>query len=133
MTPASAFIAFLRQRLTEDSTIVLRTPFGFNVPADTALASIAADVTAMWKQLIRSYFPQARFDRLGPAVSRLREVKDSFEIAILRHVGHSSAKAALAGIRSLRPARRPRDAELDVLAACVHDGVRQSDVRRRGR
>ena len=53
----------------------------------------------------------------------LRAIKDENEVAALRRVAESSSAALRAGLAALRPGRRQRDAEVDVVAACVRAGA----------
>ena len=124
VVPWTELETFLAKRLAEDSTLVLRGPFR----VDTSMAYFPPAVAAgqseaqMWQRTLQSRFPRARFGD-GSAAVGLRAVKDSTEIAIMRRVATSSASALLAGLASLRPGRRQRDAEVDVLAACVRSGA----------
>ena len=124
VVPWTEIDAFLSRRLAEDSTLVLRGPFR----PDTSVTSLSPSVAAgqseavMWQRALHSRFPRARFGNARVAVA-LRTVKDSGEIAILGRVAESSVAALRAGLASLRPGRRQRDAEIDVLAACVRSGA----------
>ena len=115
------FAGFLDRRLAEDSTLVIRGPFR-DVSSAAPAALVGHDEAALWEQALRSRWPQARLGR-GPNMNTLREIKDSGEIVALRAVGRSSAAALRAGLSALRPGRRQRAAEADVLAACVHAGA----------
>jgi Xaa-Pro aminopeptidase len=57
-----------------------------------------------------------------PDAVALRAIKDANEVAALRRVAASSSAALRAGLAALRPGRRQRDAEIDVVAACVRVG-----------
>jgi len=58
-----------------------------------------------------------------PDAIALRAIKDSTEVETLRRVALSSSAALRAGLAALRPGRRQRDAEVDVLSACVRAGA----------
>jgi len=58
-----------------------------------------------------------------PDENALRAIKDPNEIEALRRVAVSSSAALRAGLAALRPGRRQRDAEVDVVAACVRAGA----------
>ncbi len=115
---------YLARRLAEDTALVLRGPFGTIAPGEALPPSIAAgqNEAAMWQHALRARFPRARFAG-APLATTPRFVKDPGEIAILRRVAESSATALRAGIASLSPGRRQREAEVDVLAACVRSGA----------
>ena len=58
-----------------------------------------------------------------PDADALRTIKEANEIDVLRRVAASSSAALRAGLAALRPGRRQRDAEVDVVAACVAAGA----------
>ncbi len=116
------FASFVDRRLAEDPTLVIRGPFR-NDPADAAPARLIGwDEAGLWESALRVRWPQARF---GPApnANALRALKDSTEVAVLRRVAASSSAALHAGLAALRPGRRQREAEVDVVAACVRAGA----------
>lgn len=115
------FASFIDRRLAEDTSLVIRGPFR----SDSAGASarlVGRDGAGLWESALRARWPHARF---GPApnAEALRAIKDSGEIAVLRRVAQSSAAALRAGLAALRPGRRQRAAEVDVVAACVDAGA----------
>lgn len=120
----SGLDSFLDRRLREDSTLVLRGRFRALAAGEHLPPSVAAgqSESAMWQYVLQTRFPRAHFAQ-DRSVSMLRTVKDSQEIAIMRRVGQSSAAALLAGIASLAPGRRQRDAEVDVVRACIQSGA----------
>ena len=124
VVPWTEIDVFLARRLAEDSTLVLRGPFRPDTAGARLLPAVAAGQSEamMWQRALHSRFPRARFGNARAAVA-LRTVKDSTEIAILRRVAESSVAALRAGLASLRPGRHQRDAEIDVLAACVRSGA----------
>jgi Xaa-Pro aminopeptidase len=118
----SDFAAFLDRRLAEDSTLVIRGPFR-NDPADATPARLVGqDEAGLWESALRARWSHARF---GPApnASALRAIKDPDEVAVLRRVAASSAAALRAGLAALRPGRRQRETEVEVLAACIRAGA----------
>lgn len=121
VAPWGEFAPFIDRRLAQDSTLVIRGPFR----SDSAGASarlVGRDQAGLWGSALRARWPQARF---GPApnAEALRAIKDSGEVAVLRRVAASSAAALRAGLAALRPGRRQRAAEVDVVAACVQAGA----------
>jgi Xaa-Pro aminopeptidase len=113
------FAPFLDRRLAEDTALVLLGPF--RGVAGSAAALVGQDEFAVWESTLRARWPRARFAL--PPNRRLREIKDSGEVVALRAVATSSAAALRAGLASLRPGRRQRAAEVDVLAACIAAGA----------
>jgi len=116
------FAGFLDRRLAEDATLVVRGPFVDDRAGPTAAALVGQDENALWEYALRSRWPRARFSR-APNANALREIKDSTEITALRSVARSSAAALAAGLSALRPGRRQRAAEAEVVAACIRAGA----------
>ena len=113
---------FLDRRLRERPTLVLRGPFAEVAGPLRPAVMAGADADGLWEQALRTRWPTARL-AAGPDADEMREIKDADEIAKLRVVAASSAAALLDGLRALRPGRRQRDAEIDVLASCVRQGA----------
>jgi len=114
------FADFVDRRLAEDPSTVVRGPFR---DKPQALASLVGQSeTAAWESTLRSKWPAAQF---GPApdARTVREIKDVDEIAVLRRVADMSAAALRTGLTSLRPGRRQRESEVDVVAACIKAGA----------
>ncbi len=113
--------AFLTRR-QESPGVVLYTvgavePHGF--PLDIALD----DPLAAWNHAIEELWPA---DRLKPAdaiLAEMRAIKSPPEIDVLRRVGLASAQALSAGMSSVRPGRRQREAEAAVISACIDAGA----------
>ena len=120
VVPWTEMEGFLATRLAEDSTVVLRGPFSRQDNGALGLPELLAgqSESSLWQRALQARFPRARFGEASAAVG-LRGVKDSGEVATMRRVAQSSAAGLRAGLASLRPGRRQRDAEVDVLAACV--------------
>jgi Xaa-Pro aminopeptidase len=116
------FASFVDRRLVEDPTLVIRGPFRNDPASATPASLIGQDEAGLWEGALRVRWPQARF---GPApdANALRALKDAAEVAVLRRVAASSAAALRAGLMALRPGRRQREAELDVVTACVQAGA----------
>lgn len=121
VVPWDEFASFMDRRLTEDTTLVIRGPFRDDSTGAPARL-VGHDDTGLWESGLRARWPHARF---GPApnAEALRAIKDSSEIVVLRRVAASSAGALRAGLAALRPGRRQRAAEVDVVAACVEAGA----------
>jgi Xaa-Pro aminopeptidase len=115
------FASFIDRRLAEDPALVIRGPFEGRASA-TPARLIGQDEVGLWESALRVRWPQADF---GPAPNpnALRAIKDPDEVAVLRRVGVSSAAALRAGLAALRAGRRQREAEVDVVAACVRAGA----------
>jgi Xaa-Pro aminopeptidase len=116
------FASFVDRRLTEDPTLVIRSRFSRGAVDATSARLVGADEAGLWESALRAQWPQARF---GPApdANALRTLKDSAEVEVLRRVAASSVEAFRAGLTALRPGRRQREAELDVVVACVRAGA----------
>lgn len=113
---------FLDRRIAQDTALVLRGPFTPSANALRPAVLAGADAAGLWEQTLRTRWPHAKLAP-GPDEDELREVKHPDEIAALRAVATSSASALVVGLQSLRPLRRQREAEIDVLAACVKHGA----------
>ena len=113
---------FLDRRIAEDPKLVLRGPF--TADGSTLRPAIIAgnDVAGLWEHALRNRWPKVRL-AAAPDDDELREVKDAGEITALRAVATSSAAALVTGLQALRPGRRQRQAEPDVIASCVEHGA----------
>jgi len=118
----SDFAPFIDRRLAEDPTLIIRGPFRKDPASATPARLVGQDEAGLWENALRARWSQARF---GPApnANALRAIKDPDEVAVLKRVAASSATALRAGLAALRPGRRQREAEIDVLAACVRAGA----------
>ena len=88
-------------------------------PLDIALD----DPQAAWNHALEELWPTGRLKSADEILGQMRLVKSSAEIQVLRTVGAASAKALLAGLASLRPGRPQREAEGDVVCACLDAGA----------
>ena len=116
------FAPFVDRRLAEDPSLVMRGPFSNDGPGTTAAVLIGKDEVRLWESVLRARWPQAQFGPM-PEARALRAIKDADEVEALRRVALSSSAALRAGLAALRPGRRQRDAEVDVVAACVRAGA----------
>lgn len=116
------FERFVDRRLAEDPSLVIRGPFSKDNPVTLPALLVGKDEVRLWETALRVRWPQAQFGPM-PDAAALRTIKDPNEVAALRLVALSSSAALRAGLTALRPGRRQRDAEVDVLAACVRAGA----------
>ena len=116
------FAPFVDRRLKEDSGLVIRGPFSNDKTGTTPALLMGQTEERLWETVLRARWPQAQFGSMPDAVA-LRAIKDANEIEALRRVAVSSSAALRVGLRALRPGRRQRDAEVDVVAACVRAGA----------
>ena len=116
------FAAFVDRRLAEDPSLVIRGPFSKEKTSATPAVLIGQNAVGLWESVLRARWPQAQFGPL-PDLVALRAIKDAEEVEALRRVAASSSAALRAGLAALRPGRRQRDAEVDVVAACVRAGA----------
>jgi Xaa-Pro aminopeptidase len=116
------FASFIDRRLSEDPRVVIRGPFSSDKPATTPALLIGQTETQLWESVLRARWPQAQFGPMPDAIA-LRAIKDATEVEVLRRVALSSSAALRAGLSALRPGRRQREAEVDVVAACVRAGA----------
>jgi Xaa-Pro aminopeptidase len=116
------FAPFVDRRLAEDPSLVIRGPFSKEKTSATPAVLIGQNAVGLWESVLRSRWPQAQFGPL-PDLVALRAIKDAEEVEALRRVASSSSAALRAGLAALRPGRRQRDAEVDVVAACVRAGA----------
>jgi len=120
--PWTEFEGFIDGRLREEPAIVLRGPFRPESRLRALRTLIGQDRTTAWEMVLRSRWPNARFDP-APAIAQLRDVKDAEEIQTLRRVGESSAAALRKAISVIRPGVRQREVEAEVMSACVRGGA----------
>ena len=116
------FAAFIDRRLTEDPTLVVRGPFSSDRTTATAAMLIGHDEAHLWENVLKARWPNAQFGHIPDPIA-LRTIKDADEVSALRRVAESSSEALRAGLAALRPGRRQREAEVDVVAACVRTGA----------
>ena len=116
------FERFVDRRLAEDRSLVIHGPFSKDKPGTTPELLVGKDEVRLWESALRARWPQAEFGPM-PDADALRAIKDANEVAALRMVASSSSAALRAGLAALRPGRRQRDAEVDVVAACVRAGA----------
>lgn len=116
------FAPFVDRRLAEDPSLVIRGPFANDKTSIPPATLIGQDSAGLWESVLKARWPQAKFGAMPDAVA-LRAIKDANEVATLRRVAVSSSAALRAGLAALRPGRRQRDAEVDVVAACVGAGA----------
>ena len=116
------FAPFVDRRLAEDPSLVIRGPFSNDKTSTTPATLTGQDAVRLWESVLRARWPQAKFSSM-PDAQALRAVKDANEVAALRRVAGSSSAALRAGLAALRPGRRQREAEVDVVAACVGAGA----------
>jgi len=122
VVPWTEFENFIDRRLREDPTIALRGPFLPEPRLHAPTTLIGQDTTTAWEMVLRSRWPNARFDR-GPTIAQLRDVKDPAEIETLRRVAASSAAALRSALSVIRPGVRQRQVEAEVMSACVRAGA----------
>lgn len=117
------FVSFIDRRLIEDPSLVIRGPFLSEWPsAAPAALLVGQDEARLWENALRARWPRAKFGPMPDPVG-LRAIKDADEVAALTRVAESSSTALRAGLAALRPGRRQREAEVDVVAACVRAGA----------
>jgi len=88
-------------------------------PLDIALD----DPQAAWNHALAELWPTDGLKSADPILLQMRLVKSPAEIDVLRHVGKTSATALRAGLAALRPGRSQREAEGDVVCACLDAGA----------
>ncbi|HEY6120669.1 MAG TPA: aminopeptidase P N-terminal domain-containing protein [Pyrinomonadaceae bacterium] len=116
------FAAFVDRRLAEDPELTLLGPFSSGTFSTPPAALTGHNEVRLWESALRARWPKAQFGPMPDPIA-LRAIKEADEIAALRRVATSSSAALRAGIAALRPGRRQRDAEVDVVAACVRAGA----------
>jgi len=116
------FEPFVDRRLAEDPTLVIRGPFlAARTNATPSVLTLQSE-RRLWDHILKTRWPHSQFGPMPDPIA-LRAIKDADEVAALRRVALSSAAALRAGLAALRPGRRQRDAEVDVLSACVRAGA----------
>lgn len=116
------FAPLIDRRLAEDPSLMIRGPFSTDRTKTTTAVLVGQYEGGLWESVLRTRWPQAQFGPM-PDADSLRAIKEASEIEVLRRVAASSSAALRAGLAALRPGRRQRDAEVDVLAACVRAGA----------
>ena len=92
---------------------------GHGFPLDIALD----DPRAAWNHALEELWPTGRVKSADETLLQMRLVKSPAEIQALRTAGAASVKALLAGLAALRPGRPQRQAEGDVVCACLDAGA----------
>ena len=116
------FAPFIDRRLAEDPSLVIRGPFKSDTTGPSPAVLVGRSEVGLWENVLRTRWPRAKFGPV-PDPASLRTIKDANEVAVLRRVAESSSAALRAGLAALRPGRRQREAEVDVVAACVGAGA----------
>jgi len=116
------FAAFVDRRLAEDPSLTILGPFSSGTFSMPPAALTGHNEVRLWESTVRARWPKAQFGPMPDPIA-LRAIKDPDEVAALRRVAGSSSAALRAGLAALRPGRRQRDAEVDVVAACVRAGA----------
>jgi Xaa-Pro aminopeptidase len=116
------FAPFVDRRLTEDSSLLIRAPFLSDGKDLTTAELVGQDEVRLWHSVLKARWPRAQFGPMPDPVA-LRAIKEANEVAALRRVAVSSSAALRAGLAALRPGRRQREAEVDVVAACLRAGA----------
>lgn len=122
--PWDEFIAFVRGRI-EGGTRTLyleetrRPEFG-GLPAP--MLPIAGE-SELWRRAIEAAFPDATISPAREVIYDLRWVKSPAEIRALRRNAEATARAAQAGMASIRPGVRQREVEAAVVHACLMEGA----------
>jgi Xaa-Pro aminopeptidase len=111
------------RRLAEQANLVLYTTDNAGAPgADPQRFPPVDDRSVQWARELRARWPRATV-RTADTLAQLRQIKGPAEIAALRRVADASAAAFLAGLRDVRPGRRQRLSEVEVVRACVAGGM----------
>lgn len=116
------FAAFLDRRINEEPGVIVRGPFANGGASFRPAVVAGVDADGLWEHSLRSRWPALQLAD-APDAEDLRAIKDADEVTRLRAVARSSAAALIDGMRGLRPGRRQREAELDVIASCVRNGA----------
>ena len=95
------------------------TADGHGFPLDIALD----DPQGAWNHAMEELWPSGRLKSADPILQAMRLVKSPAEIAALRATGAVSARALDSGLAALRPGRPQREAEGDVVCACLDAGA----------
>jgi Xaa-Pro aminopeptidase len=116
------FAPFIDRRLAEDPSLIIRGPFSTDRTKTTTAILAGQYEVGLWESVLRTRWPKAQFGPT-PDADTLRAIKETNEIEVLRRVAASSSAALRAGLAALRPGRRQREAEVDVVAGCVRAGA----------
>jgi Xaa-Pro aminopeptidase len=114
--------AFLVRREASQPPLLLYGP-GLSGEHTAPLETALDDPGMAWNHAVGEIWPGARLRDADPLVSAMRLVKSPAEIEILRGVGQASASALRAGLAALKPGRPQREAEADVVSACIAAGA----------
>lgn len=123
------FSKYVDGRVAGDSSLIIYVDagefaVGFGGALGTPLDSLAAlaNPYQLWRRLVHERWPKVDVRGDGDMLQRLRAVKDSSELVVLRRVAGASAAALLAGLKPFAPGRRQREVEAAVVEACVRLG-----------
>jgi Xaa-Pro aminopeptidase len=92
---------------------------GHGFPLDIALD----DPQAAWNHALEELWPSGRLKSADEILLQMRQIKSAAEIQALRTAGAASVRALRAGLAALRPGRPQRQAEGDVVCACLDAGA----------
>jgi Xaa-Pro aminopeptidase len=115
-------LAFLVRREASQPPLLLYGP-GLSGEHTAPLETALDDPGMAWNHAVGEIWPGARLRDANPLLSAMRLVKSPAEIEALRGVGKASAAALRAGLAALKPGRPQREAEADVVSACIAAGA----------
>lgn len=123
----NAFSRYVERRLRDEPRLTIQvdedvTQEGLAGFVDIALDSMATPSRppSAWGEALRRRWPNASVVT-STAISALRAVKDSVEIAALRRAATNSAAALRSGMLRVAPGRHQRDVEGAVVDACTRN------------
>ena len=122
----NAFAPYVDGHVAADPSVTIYVDAGappageVGTPLDTV-----ATTNQQWHRLVRERWPNANVRGDADMLHRLRAVKDSAELEILRRVAAASVAALRAGLARFGPGRHQRDVEAAVAETCtrIGDGV----------
>jgi Xaa-Pro aminopeptidase len=125
----TGFASSMEQRLADNPHLTIHVDDGSSPARDAGTVSTPLDSSVTpanppvaWLRALRRRWPNAAIVRDTVVTERLRAVKDSAEVSVLRRVAAASARAFLAGLPRVAPGRRQRDVEAAVVEACTRVG-----------